>query len=77
MMVEYAHEKNIRTCIDTNLNIELDESKANKLIKSGLDLLTVSLDGFSQKTYEKYRRIGSTVQWAFYDYLYFLSLNIP
>lgn len=57
-MVEYAHEKNIRTCIDTNLNIELDESKANKLIKSGLDLLTVSLDGFSQKTYEKYRRRG-------------------
>ena len=57
-MIEYAHRNHIRTCMDTNFNINISEKKAESMIKSGLDLVTVSLDGFLQKTYGKYRRGG-------------------
>lgn len=58
-MVEYAHGKHIRTCMDTNFGIKLSERKVYTMVNSGLDLITISLDGFSQKSYEKYRRGGN------------------
>jgi MoaA/NifB/PqqE/SkfB family radical SAM enzyme len=58
-MVKYAHTHGIRTCMDTNLNVELDETKASAMVRSGLDLITVALDGFHQSTYEIYRRRGN------------------
>ena len=59
-MIEYANNNNIRTTISSNLNI-LNEDTATKLIMSGLDKLTVSLDGATEETYNKYR-IGGNFQ---------------
>jgi len=55
--IEYAHKNKVSTYISTNLNY-LNENLVEGLITSGLDLLTVSLDGASQETYSKYRRNG-------------------
>ncbi|HLD58690.1 MAG TPA: radical SAM protein [archaeon] len=54
-MIELAHKKNIRTSVNTNLNVALEEKQAEALVKSDLDVLYVSMDGVSQETYEKYR----------------------
>ena len=43
---------------DTNLNIVLTERSAESLLLSGLDMLSVSIDGVTQETYEKYRKGG-------------------
>jgi len=54
-MIEYAKKKyHAFTRVSTNLNI-LDKEKADKLVASGLDSLTLSIDGASQETYSKYR----------------------
>lgn len=58
-MVEYAHGKRTRTSVNTNLNIALGEKDAERLVKSGLDVLYVSMDGVTQKTYGKYRKGGN------------------
>ncbi len=57
-MIEYAQKKNIRTTLSSNFNI-LNETMAKKLVESGLEQLTLSLDGTSQESYEKYRRRGN------------------
>jgi MoaA/NifB/PqqE/SkfB family radical SAM enzyme len=44
---------------DTNLNVTLTESEWERLLLSGLDMLSVSIDGVTQETYEKYRRGGN------------------
>jgi len=58
-MVDYAHRKRIRTSVNTNLNVPLSENDAIALINSGLDVLYISMDGITQKTYEKYRKKGN------------------
>ncbi len=60
-MVEYAHRKRIRTSINTNLNVALSEKEAADLVKAGLDVLYISMDGLTQETYEKYR-VGGNLQ---------------
>lgn len=56
-MINYAHKNNIRTKIDTNLN-HFKGDFPEKIVSSGLDYMSVSLDGASQKTYEVYRKGG-------------------
>lgn len=56
-MTQYAHKKNVATVISSNLNTIKPED-IDKIINSGLDVLTVSLDGASPETYQKYRRGG-------------------
>lgn len=60
-MVEYT--KKVKRVpyisIDTNLNVTLSDQDIERLIKSGLDLMCVAVDGATQETYEKYRRGGS------------------
>lgn len=58
-MAEFAHKKNIRTSVNTNLNVVFDEKMAEGIVKSGLDVLYISMDGITQKTYEKYRKGGN------------------
>jgi MoaA/NifB/PqqE/SkfB family radical SAM enzyme len=53
-MISYARANNIEVRVSSNLNI-IDRAKAEKLVKSGLDVLIVSLDGASQETYVQYR----------------------
>jgi len=55
-MIKYAHEKNIRTRISSNLNFDFS---VEELVDSGLDELIVSCDGASEETYRKYRVGGS------------------
>ena len=56
-MIRYAHDNGVGTYMSTNMHY-LDTAFCEKLITSGLDLLTVSLDGASPETYRTYRKNG-------------------
>lgn len=56
--VAYAHKNQIATIMSTNLNKPLTPQMAEDIIKSGLDVMIVSLDGVTQEVYEKYRVSG-------------------
>ena len=56
--VAYAHKANIATIISSNLNKPLTPDMAERLIRSGLDVLIVSLDGTTQEVYQIYRVAG-------------------
>lgn len=53
-MIEYAHKKNISTCVGTNVTL-LNDQISEVLVKSSLDHLSLSIDGLSSETYSKYR----------------------
>ena len=53
--VAYASQNKIATIISSNLNKPLTPEMAERLVRSGLDVLIVSLDGTSQDVYEVYR----------------------
>ncbi len=53
-MVQYAHNKNIKTRIHTNGTL-LDSGISEKLIKAGLNFISFSVDGYTKETYEKNR----------------------
>lgn len=55
--IRYAREKGLYTATSTNGQL-LDETKAAELVEAGLDHLIVSVDGATQRTYEKYRTGG-------------------
>ena len=57
-MVNYAHKKNIYTCIHSNFNVPFGETESKNMINSGLSHLNVSIDGVSQEVYAMYRRGG-------------------
>ena len=56
--IEYAHDKKIATIISSNLNKPLTPEMAEQVIRSGLDVMIVSLDGVTQDVYEVYRVTG-------------------
>lgn len=53
-LVRYAHDKNVYTSTSTNAHY-LSRENAIETVQSGLDRLTISLDGISQQSYAKYR----------------------
>ncbi len=53
-MIHYAHQKGITVHVSSNLNY-FNETMAEELTKSNLDLLLVSLDGASQESCSKYQ----------------------
>lgn len=53
-MISYAHACRIGTKISSNLNA-LREADVERLVRSGLDHLVVSLDGATQDSYATYR----------------------
>lgn len=57
-MVKYADSKNIYVVTSTNAQLINDEV-ADKIVKSGLDKLIISVDGIDNETYTKYRIGGS------------------
>jgi MoaA/NifB/PqqE/SkfB family radical SAM enzyme len=57
-MVAYAHQNRMSTGLSSNLN-RLDAELAERLVRSGLSQLLVSIDGASQETYAAYRQGGS------------------
>ena len=62
-MVQYIQKYHITSDISTNLNISLNQEKAESLINSGLDLILMSVDGITQETYQKYR-VGGNLELA-------------
>ena len=56
--IAYAHEKRIATIMSSNLNKPLTPEMAEHLVRSGLDVLIVSLDGTTQEVYQVYRVNG-------------------
>lgn len=54
-MIAYAKSNNLKTYLQTNATL-LDDDKSQKLLKSGLDLLTISLDAQTTETYSKIRK---------------------
>lgn len=72
-IIHYA-SKFARTNISTNA-LSLTEQKSKELINSGLSDLTVSIDGATQTTYEKYR-IGGDLEKALYYLKVLHELNV-
>ncbi|MDA0264179.1 MAG: SPASM domain-containing protein [Chloroflexi bacterium] len=56
--IAYAHKQKIATIISSNLNKPLTPEMAEQVIRSGLDVMIVSLDGVTQDVYEIYRVTG-------------------
>ena len=54
-MVALASALNVGTQISSNLSRPMGEADADRLIRSGLELLKVSLDGVTADTYRRYR----------------------
>ena len=57
-MVRYARDKNIFVTISSSLN-HFNKTICQKLIRSDLNLLMISLDGASQETVKRYQRGNS------------------
>lgn len=72
-MIEYAHSRGLRTRLETNATL-LSEEKSEKLIKSGLDFLSFSVDGYTKKTYEKIR-VNANFEKTLENILAFLKLK--
>jgi MoaA/NifB/PqqE/SkfB family radical SAM enzyme len=71
--ISLTSEQKIRTVIHSNLNARFfDESEAQAIVKSGLTELSVSIDGATQDTYEKYR-IGGNIEKAFLNIRQFVQ----
>ena len=56
--IAYAHEKRIATLVSSNLNKPLTPEMAERLVRSGLDVLIISMDGITQDVYQVYRVNG-------------------
>ncbi len=55
-MINYAHRQGIWTYISTNLHaFSIENGDAEKMIRSGLDMLNCSVHGASQEVYELYQ----------------------
>jgi len=53
-IINYADDRNIKTRIHTNATL-LTPELGKKIIRSGLDLISLSFDGYTKETYEKNR----------------------
>jgi organic radical activating enzyme len=58
-MIEEAAARGISTSISTNLSIPFDAERAERLVRSKLTVLGVSIDGARQQSYEQYRVKGN------------------
>ena len=58
-MIGEAAGRGISTVISTNFSVPFDEERAEKIVKSGLQILGVSIDGATQASYEQYRVRGN------------------
>lgn len=60
-MIEYAKQKKMYTSTSTNGHF-LSPANAERIVKSGLDRLIISIDGTTQEVYEQYRIHGKLDQ---------------
>jgi MoaA/NifB/PqqE/SkfB family radical SAM enzyme len=57
--IRKAKESQIGIEFHTNLSLRMDDARMEDLLLSGVDVIDASLDGFSQETYQTYRRGGN------------------
>jgi MoaA/NifB/PqqE/SkfB family radical SAM enzyme len=57
-LIRKARARDICAEIHSNLSLKLSDEYIEDLLTSGIDLIAGSIDGFSQETYETYRRGG-------------------
>lgn len=57
-MIRYAKDREIDIILSSNLSLKLTDDYIERLVKSGLDTLIVSLDGTTEEVYAKYRLRG-------------------
>jgi hypothetical protein len=57
-MIAFASELGTATTVSTNFSLTVDDRRLDDLVRSGLSLLVVSIDGATQGTYERYRKRG-------------------
>ena len=71
-MIRHARASRIGTTISSNLNlVNRDEQFLEEVVHSGLDHLTVSIDGTTQSVYEVYRK-GGNLEHVLANLLYLL-----
>jgi radical SAM protein with 4Fe4S-binding SPASM domain len=58
-MIASARARGIKVISSTNIHPFANRSKADQLVKSGLDTLILAVDGLTQETYQHYRVGGS------------------
>ena len=61
-MIAAAHKAGLYTIVSTNAQ-SLSQDMANALVQSGLNRIIVSIDGFSEESYQDYR-VGGSLQKA-------------
>ncbi|MEW6746962.1 MAG: radical SAM protein [Planctomycetota bacterium] len=57
-LIRLAHSRGVQVHMHTNFSLRVRESLLRDLVTSGLDHLTLSIDGATQTAYERYRRGG-------------------
>lgn len=57
--IRKAKEYQIGIDFHTNLSLRMDDARLENILSAGVDVIGVSLDGFSQETYQTYRRGGN------------------
>ncbi len=57
-MIHYASSRKIAVGISSNMN-HFNREMARKTVQSGLDTISISVDGYTQESYSKYRRGGN------------------
>jgi radical SAM protein with 4Fe4S-binding SPASM domain len=72
-MISYCKEKDLNTRLHTNAT-KLNPELAKSLLKSGLDYISFSFDGFDKETYEK-NRVNATFEHTLINILNFLKLK--
>ncbi|PJI09847.1 MULTISPECIES: radical SAM protein [Clostridium] len=58
-IISANRKKNVFTVISTNLSVNLTDDKIDELLKSGIGLISASIDGATAESYSKYRRKGN------------------
>lgn len=57
--IRRAKTKNICTEVHTNLSLRISDNYMEELLLSGIDTIAASIDGFTSKSYQTYRRGGN------------------
>ena len=57
-MIAAAHARGLSTMFNTNFSMPFDAARAEALVRSGVTILGVSIDGARQASYEQYRVKG-------------------
>lgn len=61
-MISYAREAGIKVMASTNGHGFAENNHARQVVAAGLDVLTFSVDGINQDSYQQFRRKGSLAQ---------------